>query len=151
MSSKLAVFTSPDRIRGLLQKHILAGKCTFWLGLSLSYSSEERSSLLQPVTLLKDENKSTQTEGWMGMNERPERFAWDEARSRLPLSQELIQASLTAQLGPKTSGRRWRLPGFRITWFSHKNLPGYRAAPRDLSLIRLAESNLRDGDCEVEG
>lgn len=37
----------------------------------------------------------------MGMNERPERFAWDEARSRLPLSQELIQASLMPNSAPR--------------------------------------------------
>jgi hypothetical protein len=29
MSSKLAVLTSPDRIRGLLLKHTLAGECAF--------------------------------------------------------------------------------------------------------------------------
>lgn len=33
----------------------------------------------------------------------------------------------------KTTGRRWQIPDLRITWFGHKNAPGYCQAGREQS------------------
>jgi hypothetical protein len=141
MSSKLAVLTSPDRIRGLLLKHTLAGECAFWLVRSVPLVTARKIGLpsFHWKQFFKDENKQKQSPGreWMST-----RKGVREAKPGVgvPFTKNSIQTSLTAWLSSKTRGRRRQIPGFRITPFSHKNLPSYWLLP---SLVRLAESNHR--------
>lgn len=136
MTSKLAVSTSPDRIQGLLLKRTLSGKCAFWPVLPFSDSSEDGSSLLRlemGFSRMKT-NKHKQSPGreWMSTQK-----GLHEAKPEIGFhfTKNSIQTSLTAWLGPNTRGRRWQIPGFRITQLSHKNLSSYRLLPWTTALV----------------
>lgn len=97
MSSKLAVLTGPDRIRGLLLKHTLAGKCASWLVGSVPLVTARKMGLpsFHWKQFFKGENKQKQSPGREWMSTR---------RVCVSLSQELASPS------PRTPSKLALLP-----------------------------------------
>lgn len=108
-------------------KTTAAGNCAFWLVLSLLRLPPRGEAFPPPTgnTFSRKTSKHKQNAGWEWMGVQ-NGLNVTKPGAGFPLAKNPSKLAPLPNSKSKTTGRRWQIPDLRITWFSHKNVPGYR-------------------------